>query len=76
MEKRKVKKTQMSEILKYMNTHKGITRAQAMEKFGCLNLPDIIYRLRKRDYDIVSETINTKNRYGQTSTYVKYCLVK
>lgn len=76
MEKKKVERTQMSEILRFMLTHKGITRLQAAEKFGCMNLPDVIYKLRKMGYEIVNEYITKKNRYGHTTTFVKYCLVK
>ena len=69
-------KTQLSEILKYLLTHKrGITRAMAWDKFGCQNLPDIIYKLRKRGYDIRAEQITKKNRYGHASTFYRYYLV-
>ena len=68
-------KTQKSEVLKYMQTHKGITSIQAIEKFGATRLSDIIFRLRKDGYDIETEQITTKNRYGHAVTYAKYSLV-
>lgn len=76
MDKKKQKKTQLSEILKYLLRYKkGLTRGEAWDKFGCQNLPDVIWKLRKRGYDIRTEQLTTVNRYGHTSTYVRYYLV-
>jgi len=68
-------KTQKSEVLRYMQTHKGITSIQAIEKFGATRLSDIIFRLRQDGYDIETESVTTKNRYGHVVTYAKYSLV-
>lgn len=68
-------KTQMTEVLKYMQTHKGITSIQAIEKFGATRLSDIIFRLRKEGYEIETESITKKNRYGHTTTFARYTLV-
>lgn len=75
MKKTKTQKSQKSEVLKYMQTHKGITSIQAIEKFGATRLSDIIFRLRKEGYEIETESITTKNRYGHVVTYAKYSLV-
>ena len=69
-------KSQKSEVLRYMQTHAGITSIQAIEKFGATRLSDIIYRLKKDNYEIKKEQITTKNRYGHSVTYVKYSLVR
>ena len=71
----KNKKSQKSDVLKYMQSHKGITSIQAIEKFGATRLSDIIFRLRKEGYDIATEQITTKNRYGHSTTYAKYSLI-
>lgn len=69
------KKTQKSEVLKYMMTHKkGITSWIAFERFGITRLADIIYKLRQEGHDIDSESITTKNRYGHVVTYSRYSL--
>lgn len=68
-------KSQKSEILRYLLTHKrGITSLQAIELFGATRLSDIIFRLRKEGYDIVTEMITQKNRYGHATTYACYKL--
>lgn len=72
---KKHEKSQKSEVLKYMQTHKGITSLQAIEKFGATRLSDIIFRLRKEDYEIGTRTVTKKNRYGHTTNYAEYYLV-
>ena len=70
------KRTQKSEILRYLMTHKrGITSIQAIELFGATRLSDIIFRLRKEGYDIINEPITKKNRYGHVVTFACYKLV-
>lgn len=67
--------SQKNEVLKYLKTHKrGITSIQAVELFGATRLSDIIFRLRQEGYDIITEMITTKNRYGHTTTYARYRL--
>ena len=69
-------KTQKSEILRYLMTHKrGITSIQAIELFGATRLSDIIFRLRKEGYDIVTEQVTRKTRYGHVTTFAVYKLV-
>ena len=69
-------KTQKSEILKYLMTHKrGITSLQAINLFGATRLSDIIFRLRKEGYNIITEMVTQKNRYGHVTTFARYRLV-
>ena len=75
MKNNRMKKSQKSEVLKYMQSHKGITSIQAIEKFGATRLSDIIFRLRQEGYEIETEQITTKNRYGHATTYAKYSLI-
>ena len=59
--------SQNEKILKYMLSHKnGITPIQAMEKFGCMRLSGRIHDLREKGYNISSELVTVKNRYGET----------
>ena len=69
-------KSQKSEVLKYLLTHKrGITSLQAINMFGATRLSDIIFQLRKEGYAIETDSITTKNRYGHVTTYARYRLV-
>ena len=71
----KKQKSQKSEVLKYMKTHKGITSIQAFNNFGVTRLADIIYRLRQDGFEIETEQLTTKNRYGHVVNYARYSLV-
>lgn len=67
------KRTQLSDVLKYLQTHKrGLTSVQAFNLFGVTRLSDIIFKLRKAGYDIVTEQITKKNQYGNTVTFACY----
>ena len=70
----KKNKTQKTEVLKYMQTHKGITSIQAFERFGITRLADVIYRLKKDGWHFDKEMITKKNRYGHAVTFAKYSL--
>lgn len=69
----KIKKTQTSDVLHYLQTHKrGLTSMQAIEKFGATRLADIVFRLRKYGYEIEVETMVRKNRYGNEISFARY----
>ena len=72
------RKTQQSEIVKYLKTHKsGITQIQATELFGNTRLSSTIYNLRyKHHMNIKTEDKAVKNRYGGVSVVAVYKLVK
>lgn len=68
-------RSQKSEVLRFLKTHKrGITSLQAIELFGATRLSDIIFRLRQEGYDIITEMVTKKNRYGHTVTFAIYRL--
>lgn len=69
--------TQNEKILRYMQTHKrGITPLQAMDRFGCMRLSGRIHDLREMGYDISSNLVEVKNRYGDTCRVSQYRLVE
>lgn len=67
--------TQCDRILKHLKTHKrGITQADAIERFGCYRLSARISDLRSLGYEIETESETKKNRYGVPCTYARYVL--
>ena len=71
----KEKKTQRSEILRYLKSHKrGLTSQKANDLFGSTRLASHICVLRKRGYDIETIEETTKNRYGSTTNFARYIL--
>lgn len=55
-----------SRVLKYLESHKGITSMEAFEKFRDTRLSAIIFNLRKYGYNIKSEKV----------TFSRYSLIK
>ena len=69
--------TQCDKILKHMKTHKkGITTAQAYERYGCMRLSGRIFDLRRKGYSIKSEKIAVRDRDGETKYVAQYTLVE
>lgn len=64
--------SQKMRVLKYITDFEGITRAEALTQLGISNLPAVINELRNLNYEIDTETVNDKNRYGQNVTYARY----
>jgi hypothetical protein len=63
-------------ILDYLKKHRGITQAQAIEKFGCYRLSGRIFDLRSEGYLIITTMKEVKNRFGDTCHVAEYRLVK
>ena len=70
------KKTQRSEVLKYMLDGNSITSMEAFEKFGATRLSAIVFDFRKAGYNINTIRCVGKNRYGAEVHYAKYVLIK
>ena len=69
-------KSQTSEIINLLRKQGYITSYEAIEKFGATRLSGIIFILRERGFGIETEMVQGKNRYGHTTSYVIYHLVK
>lgn len=63
--------SQEKKILKYLQTHEGISNRIAVEQFQCYRLSARIFDLREQGHDIISEQITVKN-----STFAFYKLVE
>lgn len=73
----KKKLTQCDKILKFMQTHKnGINGKQAYRIANSMNLPQRIYDLQHRGYDIESEFITVKGEGGVVYRVKQYRLVR
>jgi hypothetical protein len=64
----KNKKSQSLRIIGYMNSGRGITSMQALDKFGCFRLASRIHELRKMGYRITkTNVIRNKKQVAQYS---------
>ena len=67
-----MKKSQRTEVLKYMRQHKFITPQKANEKFGVTRMGSVIADLRKQGVLIDTVMVEDTNRYGNTTRYGRY----
>lgn len=65
---------QTERILKYINDFGSITSLQAMQDLGVMRLASRITDLKQAGYEIDSEYVHSKNRYGEPMKYKKYYL--
>lgn len=63
---------QTERILKYINDFGSITSLQAMQDLGVMRLASRITDLKQAGYEIDSEYVHSKNRYGETIKYKRY----
>lgn len=68
----KIKQT--DRILQYMSDFGSITQLDALRDLSCMRLASRISDLKRMGYPIVSETVRSKNRYGESIHYSVYRL--
>ena len=70
--KKRINKTQL--VLDHLEKYGTITSLEAIELYSATRLSSIIYNLRKRGHDIVTEKIPFTDKYGTKSICGKYIL--
>lgn len=63
---------QCERILKYLDEHGSITRAEAMSECGIANFTARVSDLRRDGVALDVETVTQKNRYGETVRFARY----
>lgn len=66
--------TQVERILRHMQDYGGITSAEAMTEYGVYRLAARISDIRKAGFTIKTETVKSKNRYGEETRFTRYSL--
>lgn len=64
--------TKFNQVKEHLENYGTITSWQAIQQYHATRLSDIIFRLRKRGYDIETKTELTKDINGNTCQYAKY----
>ena len=68
-----MKKSQRTEVLKYMKTHKGgITADKAHDLFGVNRIGSVISDLRAQGWLIETVMVDGTNRYGNPTRFGRY----
>lgn len=61
-----------NEVLNYLQKNKEITSRQAIELFTATRLSRIIYDLRCKGYNIITQKEECVDRYGNTCHFARY----
>ena len=70
------KRSKQDMVLDYLKSNKrGISQREAIEKYQAYRLSGIVFRLKKRGYNIITNMEVSKNLDGSTSNYARYFLV-
>lgn len=69
-------KSQISDIIHHLRKYKSITSMEAIRRYGATRLSGIIYLLKERGFEIETEMVETKNRYGHVTRIAVYHLIK
>lgn len=67
-------KGQQAAVLTYIIQHDSITSMEAFEHLGVTRLASVVYNLKKKGYNIISEPEQVKTRYGATAVISRYSL--
>lgn len=70
------KRSKQDMVLDYLKSNKrGISQREAIEKYQAYRLSGIVFRLKKRGYNIITNMEVSKNLDGTTSNYARYVLI-
>ena len=64
--------TQNERILDYIAENGSITQLEALTELGVMRLASRVSDLKRKGYNIVSENVTVKNRYGEKCCIKKY----
>lgn len=75
MRKLKAPESQQQEVLHELLTRLTIDRRLVMLSCGVLNLPDAIMKLKKKGVQIITERVETVNKFGRSVSFGKYRVI-
>ena len=67
--------THYTRLLDYLKEFKHITSLDAIRDLGNTRISATIYELRKDGYNIISEDLTVKNRWGNNTIIALYKLI-
>ena len=66
--------TQCDRIIDYITQNGSITSLEAMESLGVMRLASRINDVKRSGFSIASETVKSKNRFGETVYFSRYTM--
>ena len=68
------KETHYLRVLRHLKEKGHITSLEAFREYGLTRLSAVIFNLRQDGFDIASDKVGRKNRYGKMVYFAKYTL--
>ncbi len=68
-------KSKTLDVLNHLKNYGSISQREAVEYYNLYRLSSVIYELRKRGYEIKSELVPFKSKYGIISNFANYHLI-
>jgi hypothetical protein len=69
-----MRETNKTRVVKYLKEYGSITPIQAIQDLGNTRLAATIFELKDLGWDIETESLRVKNRFGRTTNVAKYSL--
>ena len=69
-----MKNTQKQRLIKYLAENESINPLKAWTELGIYRLSDTIFRLRNEGFNIETEKLTVKNKFGENCTVANYKL--
>ena len=69
-------KSKTQDVLNHLKIYKSISQMEAVEYYNLYRLSSVIYSLRKRGYDILTENVPFVSKYGIKGNYAIYHLAR
>lgn len=66
--------TKTQAVLDWLKTHASISSMEAIQNFGATRLSAIIFKLRKRGYNIETVKCEGTDRFGNKMQFARYYL--
>lgn len=63
-------------VLNYLLDYGSITPKEAEANFGIMRLAAVIFKLKRKGYDIKTEMKSGRNIFGRNVSFAKYVLVR
>lgn len=68
--------SQTNRLLDYLKQFKSITTWEAFQELGITRLSARIFEIKEKGYLIKTESITSKNRFGDSVHFNKYTLIE
>lgn len=68
------KMTQVERMLRHMTDYGGITSLEAMQDYGIMRAASRINDIKRLGYNVHTDMITGRNRYGEPTRYARYTL--